>query len=139
MTDGHVRLQSANYPTSTELAGVDMRFDEEAVRELHRHREMEWVYMPLLGGCRCTILDDGGAHEANLTKRNIWYAPKGQPHSIQGVSKEDKTFLLSNWLAHMPKEVMAKNYGLDPSVFDKLSQKGDEPDDSKSIFFGGHA
>lgn len=27
---------------------------------------------------------------------------------------------------------MAKNFGLDPSVFDKLSQKGDESDNSVS-------
>lgn len=95
MENGHVRLQSADDPTSTELAGVDMRFDEGAVRELHGHHEMEWAYMPLIGGCRCTVLDDGGAYEANLTKRNIWYAPKGQPHSIQGVSKGGCEFVLT--------------------------------------------
>ncbi|KAG1874995.1 putative oxalate decarboxylase/oxidase [Suillus subluteus] len=137
--DSHMRIEDGGWarqttvrelPASRELAGVNMRLDEGAIRELHWHREAEWAYM-LEGSCR-------GAYEADLTKGDIWYAPKGRPHSIQGVGKggcefmlifddgnfsEDETFLLSDWLSHTPKEVVAKNFGLDPSVFDKLSQK----------------
>jgi len=125
-------------PTSTELAGVNMRLEEGAIRELHWHREAEWAYM-LKGRCRFTVLDgEGGAYEADLVKGDLWYAPRGRPHSIQGVGKggcefllifddgnfsEDETFLLSDWLAHTPKEVVAKNFGVNPSVFDKLAQK----------------
>ncbi|KAG1883860.1 putative oxalate decarboxylase/oxidase [Suillus subluteus] len=145
--DSHIRIEDGGWarqttvrelPASRELAGVNMRLDEGAIRELHWHREAEWAYM-LEGSCRFTVLDvEGGAYEADLTKGDIWYAPKGRPHSIQGVGKggcefmlifddgnfsEDETFLLSDWLSHTPKEVVAKNFGLDPSVFDKLSQK----------------
>ncbi|KAG1813529.1 putative oxalate decarboxylase/oxidase [Suillus subaureus] len=145
--DSHMRIEDGGWarqttvrelPASVELAGVNMRLDEGAIRELHWHREAEWAYM-LEGSCRFTVLDvEGGAYEADLTKGDIWYAPRGRPHSIQGVGKggcefmlifddgnfsEDETFLLSDWLSHTPKEVVAKNFGLDPSVFDKLSQK----------------
>ena len=31
-------------PSSTELAGVNMRLDSGAIRELHWHKEAEWAY-----------------------------------------------------------------------------------------------
>lgn len=120
--DGHIRLQSANYPTSTELAGIDMRFDEEAVRELHGHREMEWA-----------------AAGAQFKRSTSFYSECQQGWvrvHANGNSSEDKILLLSNWLAHTPKGVMAKNFGLDPSVFEKLSQKGDELSTEKYLFRG---
>ena len=33
-----------------------------------------------------------------------------------GNFSEDSTFLLTDWLAHTPKDVLAKNLGVDPSV-----------------------
>lgn len=96
----------------------------------------------LEASCRSTILDgEEGAYGAGLIKGDIWYVPKGRPHSIQGIGEggcefmlifndgnfsEDKTFLLSNRSAHTLKEVVAKNTSLDPSGFDKLSHKGNE-------------
>ncbi|KAH7915558.1 putative oxalate decarboxylase/oxidase [Hygrophoropsis aurantiaca] len=145
--DSHTRIEEGGWarqttvrelPSSRELAGVNMRLDEGAIRELHWHREAEWAYM-LEGKCRFTVLDgEGGAYEADLEKGDVWYAARGRPHSIQGVGQggcefmlifddgnfsEDETFLLSDWLAHTPKEVVAKNFGLDPRVFDSLSKK----------------
>ena len=60
---------------------------------------------------------------------DLWYFPAGFPHSIQakntttggaefllifdsGEFSEDSTFLLTDWMAHVPKEVLAKNFGL---------------------------
>jgi oxalate decarboxylase/phosphoglucose isomerase-like protein (cupin superfamily) len=75
----------------------------------------------LEGRCRITCLDlEGGAYEADLEKGDLWYFPSGRPHSIQGLGKggcefllifddgnfsEDGTFLLTDWLAHTPKDV----------------------------------
>jgi oxalate decarboxylase/phosphoglucose isomerase-like protein (cupin superfamily) len=43
----------------------------------------------LEGGYRFTVLDgEGDAYEADLRKRDIWYAPKGRPHSTQEVGKD---------------------------------------------------
>jgi len=47
------------------------------------------------GECRFTVLDgERGAYEADLTKGDIWYAPKCRPHSIQGVGKGGCEFML---------------------------------------------
>lgn len=37
-----------------------------------------------------------------------------------GSFSEDSTFLLTDWLAHVPKEVLAKNFQTDISAFDKI-------------------
>ncbi|KAK5242076.1 hypothetical protein LTR40_005955 [Exophiala xenobiotica] len=52
--DSHTRIEEGGWarrttvrelPTSIELAGVDMRLDEGAIRELHWHKEGEWAYV----------------------------------------------------------------------------------------------
>ena len=70
-----------------------------------------------------------------MTKGDLWYFPAGYPHSIQGLGpdgcefllvfdegmfSEDDTFLLSEWLAHTPPEVLSKNFGVDKSAITKL-------------------
>ena len=37
-----------------------------------------------------------------------------------GDFSEDDTFLLTDWLAHIPKDVLAKNFQTDVSAFDKI-------------------
>ncbi|MDX6471479.1 MAG: oxalate decarboxylase, partial [Gaiellaceae bacterium] len=46
-------------PIATTMAGVDMRLEPGAIRELHWHNAGEWAYM-LAGSCRITALDDKG-------------------------------------------------------------------------------
>ena len=79
----------------------------------------------------------------NLAKSegDIWYFPAGNPHSLQakdtnpqgaefllifdkGDFSEDSTFQLTDWLAHVPKSVVAKNFGLtgDLQAFDHIPQ-----------------
>lgn len=72
-----------------------------------------------------------------LTSNYFRYFPAGQPHSIQaknttetgaefllifdsGSFSEDSTFLLTDWIAHIPKEVIAKNFQIDISAFDHI-------------------
>lgn len=40
-----------------------------------------------------------------------------------GAFSEDSTFLLTDWLAHVPKDVLAKNFQTDISTFNKLPGK----------------
>lgn len=68
---------------------------------------------------------------------DLWYFPSGLPHSIQALSSgaefllvfdsgsfnEDATFLLTDWLAHTPKEVLAKNFQVDMSAFDHIPSR----------------
>lgn len=64
--------------------------------------------------------------------------PPGVPHSIQALGDglellliftdgnfdaAGTTFMLSDWLAHTPLEVVAKNLGLDASVLSQIPQK----------------
>lgn len=40
-----------------------------------------------------------------------------------GDFSEDSTFLLTDWLAHVPKEVLAKNFKTSMSAFDQIPGK----------------
>lgn len=152
--DSHIRIEEGGWtrqttirelPTSVELAGVNMRLDKGVIRELHWHKEAEWAYV-LDGEVRVTALDyEGGNFVDDLKKGDLWYFPSGVPHSLQGLSEngtefllifddgrfsEESTFVLTDWLAHTPKSVIAKNFNLAPEVFDHI------PDKEKYIFQG---
>ncbi len=136
----HNRLQPGGWarqvtirelPVSKEIAGVDMRLLPGAIREMHWHKENEWALM-LDGNARVTAIDDQGRNFiADIKQGDLWYFPSGLPHAIQaldqgcefllvfdsGAFSEDTTFLLSDWFAHVPKEVLAKNFGVAPEAF----------------------
>ena len=121
-------------PIATTLAGVNMRLTPGGVRELHWHKEAEWSFM-LNGGARITAVDqDGRNFVDDVGEGDLWYFPAGIPHSIQGLEEgcefllvfdngnfsENSTFLISDWFAHTPKEVLAKNFGVAESDFADL-------------------
>jgi oxalate decarboxylase len=125
-------------PAAKTIAGVNMRLKAGAVRELHWHAEAEWAYM-LKGFARITAVDPAGrAFQDDLKEGDLWYFPAGFPHSIQGLGKEgcefllafddggfseDSTFLLTDWLACTPKEILAKNFGTSKEAFAKIPQE----------------
>ena len=113
-------------PVSKSIAGVDMRLTAGGIRELHWHAAAEWAFM-LYGSARITAIDrNGKSFVADVGEGDLWYFPTGIPHSIQGLApdgaefllvfddgnfSEYATVLLSDWMAHTPKEVLAKNFG----------------------------
>jgi len=117
---------------SKEIAGVDMRLNTGGVRELHWHKAAEWAYM-LYGRARITAVDEEGRQFVDdVGVGDLWYFPKGIPHSIQGLGpdgcefllvfddgsfSEDNTFLLSDWFKHTPNEVLSKNFSVSCSSF----------------------
>ncbi|MGB2592321.1 MAG: cupin domain-containing protein [Candidatus Acidiferrum sp.] len=117
------------------LAGVDMRLTAGGVRELHWHSAAEWAYM-LYGNARITCIDaDGKSFVTDVKKGDLWYFPPGIPHSIQGLApdgtefllvfddgnfSEYETVLLTDWMAHTPPDVLAKNFGVAPSALAKM-------------------
>ncbi|CEJ57884.1 Putative Oxalate decarboxylase [Penicillium brasilianum] len=152
--DSHTRIEEGGWtrqttirelPTSRELAGVNMRLDEGVIRELHWHTEAEWAYV-LAGRVRVTALDpDGGSFMDDLEAGDLWYFPAGHPHSLQGLSpngtefllifddghfSEESTFLLTDWMAHTSKSVLAENFRLRPDTFKSI------PTSEKYIFKG---
>lgn len=122
-------------PPSKDIAGVNMRLTAGSFRELHWHTADEWAFM-LYGSARITVLNpDGTVFIDDVSKGDLWYFPAGYPHSIQGLGpdgcefllvfdegnfSEDGTFLLSEWLAHTPEEVLHKNTDLDATSIAKL-------------------
>ena len=148
--DSHMHLSEGGWgrqttarelPSAPEVAGVNMRLAPGGVREMHWHTAAEWAYM-LKGDARITAIDqDGRAFQEDVSEGDLWYFPAGIPHSIQGLKglegngcefllvfddgnfSEEATFLLSDWLAHTPKEVLAKNFGVPESAFDRIPEK----------------
>jgi oxalate decarboxylase len=148
----HKRIQQGGWthevtqrelPSSTDIAGVNMRLTAGSFRELHWHTADEWAFM-LYGNARVTVLNpDGTIFIDDVGKGDLWFFPEGYPHSIQGLGpdgcefllvfndgafSESNTFLLSEWVAHTPREILAKNLGLDPAALAKL------PKDALYIF-----
>lgn len=124
-------------PVSKAMAGVNMRLTPGSIRELHWHKEDEWSLM-LNGNARVTCVDESGRNFISDVKQgDLWYFPSGLPHSIQGLDQgcefllvfdngafsEDSTFLISQWMAHVPPEVLAKNFGQPESAFANIPRK----------------
>lgn len=106
------------------MASVNMRLEAGAIRELHWHKNAEWAYV-LKGTTQVSAVDaDGRNFLGNVYPGDLWYFPAGVPHSLQatgddpdgsefllvfdtGDFSEDATFLLTDWLAHVPPEGMS--------------------------------
>ena len=129
-------------PVATDLAGVDMRLDAGGIRELHWHKEAEWGFI-LAGGARLTAVDQEGRNFIDDVRAgDIWNFPAGIPHSIQGLEEgtefvlvfddgnfsENQTLLITEVMAHLPRSVVAKNFGVPEAAFKDL------PKEEKYIF-----
>jgi oxalate decarboxylase len=119
----------AELPIATGIAGVSMRLEPGGLRELHWHSTAaEWGYV-VEGRCRTTILSPDGSAETNdFDPGDVWYFPKGHPHSIQGLGPgichfilmfdngafaEFGAFSVSDWVAHSAAGLLTKNLGVD--------------------------
>ncbi|KAF5373547.1 hypothetical protein D9758_000849 [Tetrapyrgos nigripes] len=132
----HNRLQTGGWarqenvgvmPIATEMASVNMRLEAGAIRELHWHKTSEWAYV-LKGSTQVTAVDAQGRNFVGTAgPGDLWFFPPGIPHSLQatdddpdgsefilvfddGAFSEDATFLLTDWLSHVPAEVIQKNF-----------------------------
>src|SRR3989475_9424595 len=125
-------------PASKSMAGVNMRLTAGGVRELHWHTAGEWSIM-LYGTARITAIDAAGkSFVADVKKNDLWYFPSGIPHSIQGLEpdgaefmlvfddgdfSEAETVLLSDSMAHIPREVLSKNFRVAEKALNNLPGK----------------
>jgi oxalate decarboxylase len=129
------QITQDDFKISTTIAGVNMRLGPGGVRELHWHQQAEWAVMTY-GNCRVTILDQNGRPEvADVKEGDLWYFPAGLPHSLQGLepdgaefvlafdngeSSEFNTLLVTDWLAHTPPEILAKNFAQPVEAFKNI-------------------
>lgn len=125
-----------------ELAIVNMRLPPGVVREMHWHKEAEWAYV-LKGKVRFYLVDDKRQTLVeDLGPGDLWLAPAGFPHAIQGLEEgtefvlvfndgnfsENQTLLVTELFAHTPRDVLAKNFGVPESAFEGI------PKEEKYIF-----
>lgn len=125
-------------PIAKTLAGVLMRLTAGGIRELHWHTAAEWAFV-LYGSARITAIDaDGKSFVDDVKEGDLWYFPPGIPHSIQGLGpdgtkfllvfddghfSEHETVLLSDLVAHMPRPVLAKNFGVQQRSLENLPKE----------------
>jgi oxalate decarboxylase len=130
------------FPVSKSMAGVNMRLGPGVVRELHWHKEAEWAYI-LQGTARLNVVDpDGNLSIDDLNPGDMWLIPAGIPHAIQGMEEgtefllvfddgnfsENETLLITEYLAHTPPSILAKNFGVGSEHFANI------PKSEKYIF-----
>ncbi len=123
-------------PISKGLAGVSMWLEPGVMRELHWHATAaEWAFV-IEGRVRITVIDPlGGSEIADTGPGDIWYFPRGHGHVLEclgdepthfilifdnGYFSEFGTFSISDWIGHVPKALLAKNFGLAESDFDSF-------------------
>jgi oxalate decarboxylase len=132
------QVTARELPISKTIAGVEMRLTAGGVRELHWHVEAEWAMM-LYGSARITAVDQHGrSFVSDVSEGDLWLFPKGIPHSIQGLGpdgcrfllvfddgnfNEFGTFLITDWLAHTPKDVLAKNFNVTNATFNNVPKE----------------
>src|ERR1700683_2196488 len=126
----------AQLPISKGIAGVSMRLEPGVTRELHWHATAaEWAFV-LEGRVRTTLVDPSGGSEINdFDPGDVWYFPRGHPHSLSclgdkpchfilifdnGYFSEFGTFSITDWLGHAAKPLLAKNFGLPAATFDGI-------------------
>lgn len=120
-------------PISKGIAGVSMRLEPGAMRELHWHATAaEWAFV-LEGRVRTTVVDPNGFAETNdFDPGDVWYFPRGHGHMLQclgerpchfilifdnGYFSEFGTFSITDWVGHAPPALLAKNFGLPETKF----------------------
>lgn len=121
-------------PISKGIAGVSMRLEPGAMRELHWHATAaEWAFV-IEGQVRTTVISPEGYAETNdFEPGDVWYFPRGHGHVLEclgdkpchfilifdnGYFSEFGTFSITDWIGHVPKPLLAKNFGVPESTFD---------------------
>ncbi len=142
--NAHKRIQSggwarevtqADFAISDAVSGVNMRLSAGGIREMHWHQQAEWAIM-VSGRCRITGIDvEGRPQVRDVEAGDLWYFPAGLPHSLQGLgpdgcefvivfdngmASEFNTLMLTDWFAHTPPEVLAKNFGVPEETFKNI-------------------
>lgn len=127
------------FPVSQSMAGVSMRLQPGGLRELHWHAvAAEWAFV-IKGNIRATVIaPNGQAESADFAPGDVWYFPKGHGHALQCLGPEEAhfilvfddgnfsefgTFSITDWVAHTPPGVVARNLGLPQAAYTSLPKK----------------
>ncbi|KAI1847583.1 hypothetical protein JX265_000834 [Neoarthrinium moseri] len=133
---GWVREQVVtDLPSSHDISAAQQHLTKGSIRELHWHKVAEWGYV-YAGSVLVSAVDENGQYQVSkLGVGDIWYFPKGEAHTVQGLEDENEfllvfdetnfdavgtTFNIDDWLAHTPKSVIAKSLGVNETVLGSL-------------------
>ncbi|EKM52452.1 uncharacterized protein PHACADRAFT_30972 [Phanerochaete carnosa HHB-10118-sp] len=138
LNGGWVREQTVtDLPPSKDFSAAEIAMAPNAYRELHWHRVAEWGYV-LGGNGRLTAIDEEGKSfisdirgPTNISDPDIYYIRAlGDGLELLLVFTDGDfdalgtTFMLSDWFARTPLEVLAKNLGIDDiNILSKIPQK----------------
>lgn len=128
-----------DFPASVGIAGVSMRLQPGAMRELHWHANAaEWAYI-IRGNIRTTVVDPKGNTYVDLFyPGDVWYFPRGYGHVLQCVGNEechfilifdngnfseDHTFSITDFISSVPPEIASQNLGISVAQVATLPQK----------------
>ncbi|KAJ1305612.1 hypothetical protein OPQ81_000609 [Rhizoctonia solani] len=131
---GWARQQNVDLmPIATTMAGVNMHLKAVSCIGIM----LEWAYI-LAGSCRIAVVNsEGQNYIGDVYPGDLWYFLPGIPHVLQGLNNtadgcesllvfddgkfsKDSTFSITNWMAHIPKEVLSKNFKVNASAFDHI-------------------
>jgi oxalate decarboxylase len=129
------QVTARELPSSRDIAGVNMRLNAGSFRELHWHTAGEWALM-LSGSARVSVFTpDGRAFIDDVCTGDLWFfpgrisafypelAPDGCEFLLvfdEGLFSEENTFLLSEWMAHTPPQLLERNLRLDSGAVARL-------------------
>jgi oxalate decarboxylase len=129
-------VDSTKFPISRTVTGAVLELEPGALRELHWHPNAdEWQYV-LEGKVSITLFGSGGRYRTEtFGKGDVGYTPQGYGHSIENVGDGKCRVLigfnsgvyeeidLSEWIAGIPPDVLATNFGQSASLFEKFPRR----------------
>jgi oxalate decarboxylase len=133
---GTIHVASAReYPISTTLTAVVTKLKPGAMLAPHWHPSAnEWHYLAR-GKTRVTLFAaDKRMAVSELAVGDCAYIPRGCGHTIQNIGAEEcevvgvldsgtySEALLSDWIAKVPRQLLANNLGLPEKAFTNLTQ-----------------
>src|SRR5215470_6273847 len=133
---GTIHVASAReYPISTTFTAVVTKLKPGSVHAPHWHPNAnEWHYIAK-GRTRVTLFaSDKRLAVAELSVGDCAYIPRGCGHSVQNIGTEDceivgvldsgtySEALLSDWIAKVPRQLLANNLGLPEKAFTSLTK-----------------
>jgi oxalate decarboxylase len=134
---GTIHVASAReYPISTTISGVFWRLKPGAMHEPHWHANAnEWHYVAK-GRARVTLFaSDKRMAVAELSPGECAYIPRGCGHSLQNIGTDECEIVgaldngtysessLSDWVAKVPRQLLANNLGLPEAAFANVNKK----------------
>jgi oxalate decarboxylase len=127
------------FPVSKSIAGVSMRLKPGGIRELHWHAiAAEWAFV-INGRVRTTVISPNGQSATDdFEAGDIWYFPRGHGHALVNIGTDEAhfvlgfddghfsefgTFSITDWMAHTPPNLVARNLGLSPEAIRNMPKE----------------